>query len=1441
MPGTQVLTEDFTCVSMEEAPFDCENIIEDTLTGGYLFETKNYPLILNSEGLFNRPPRLSMRDCKDKKCFIFSPLGYYQTLGISEEHCIFVLDGKNYRKKLKLSSCKEYRKSKGIKPNGVKKINLPNNLIKRVKAQDVKSDDYLLTPTPKLGNVSIDKDLAWLIGFCVADGCLCFDNNSYHVTFTGCKDELSLSRCKEILEEKFEGKISSYKHGDGKGWRVSSTTKNAYNFFKKYIANKGLKKKFTKEVFNLDKESRLNLLAGYFDGDGSFSKEKKIVANCYSKDLSDQIFWISISCEIACSLKKYPLYGDHYKTEATCAYRMHIPSSQVLNIARFMNGDKVPVDFIPKKERDLRFFYEEDGIKYLAQPIDKIEEFLFTGKGYDIEMTNDRHALVASGYVCSNCRFFYENEPKVAAGIDFYSQFPMNGFKLSCKNKKIMKFYEKMIKRIKLDHWLRLISFEYHLFGDVFPFVEFECAACHNTGMKPNGAPCNHPGGDIKRIVVMNPDWIMVHSSPLASDPVFTLEPDDELKGIIAEKKPAEIYNRLPKSLINAIMTSQPIQLANRCISHIKHQGSPYGAFGVSMIRRLFTYLAYKMKLMTANWIVAERLILPIRIVKIGDKDRPASQADISDVSTQLTYVANDPNLTLVTHHAFEMTWEGATGKIHNITQELEQIGKEILDGLMLNQAILSGEMGCHDEETLTLTDGGYKKYDQITEKDKIGCYDKKTNKIKYYHYLQKHVYDYDGEMVHFKNNMMDIMVTPNHRMWNKKRHSDHFEFVEAKDVGTRSHFLNRIEGFDGKHKEKITIGKNKYFVKDLCELVGWYISEGSTASEKRENRKKQITTINISQNKLENREKIYTLCRNMFLSGYKTKSSINVYSSEMAEWLRENCGDHSYTKKIPQWIKNLDSSYLKILLGTYLDGDGSWNNEAKYGERFPRAWTSSDQLADDIEEVAFKCGYSVKRGIRTKEAMSKGYVNKQGYEFITRKDQHIIYFSDGRKGKEVILDSRDKDYQNKIISKVAYKGKVYCFTVPTGLFVTKRNNKITIQGNSYSSAQVGIEILIRRLDNWRNILSEWVENHIFLPVAMMQGFIDEEKSEDSDEKEYLYPTIEWNDMQLRDKSNERQSYMQLHDKGVISTQTLLEKFDLDWDKEIQRKREEQVMASATGMVLGPLQGGAGGAGGGMGGLDLGGLGGGGGGGGMPPGGDMGAGGAPGGMPPGAAPGGQTGGMGASPAGGSPGGVGTVAAAQQVSPMPNFIGRRGEKRKADEQQEVQPVQTKVIELTKLEQKLLRTLTGMSGKIPYKLFGQYQVKLPNQPQPFVMDFAYPAVGVGVEADGERWHEEIDSKIRDQQRDQKLANVGWRILRFKEEAINNNIDNVARVIYSNVIEAAKDHAQRNKQADSNPEIKKIAEQIKNIETLDKDILKYDRIDIPGDLGYIYLIGI
>lgn len=617
-------------------------------------------------------------------------------------------------------------------------------------------------------------------------------------------------------------------------------------------------------------------------------------------------------------------------------------------------------------------------------------------------------------------RFYYQNEPKVAAGVDFYSNFSMNGFKLECKSKKILRFYEKLVEKLDLADKLNSISHEFFLLGDVFPFLEVTCPHCHGSNKTKEGKLCKHPDGSFKSIKLMNPDYIDVRDNPIASNPDYYLVPDEELKMIIQRREPKTIYEKLPKTLINLIATGQPIPLDNRNISHIKHNASDYGTYGTSMLQRLFTVLAYKTKLMTANWIVAERLILPIRVVKVGDKDRPATESDLADVVTQLSAVANDPNLTIVTHHAFEYEWYGATGKIHNITQELEFISKEILDGLMLNQSLLNGEMA------------------------------------------------------------------------------------------------------------------------------------------------------------------------------------------------------------------------------------------------------------------------------------------------------------------------------------------------------------------GYTSAQVGVEVLIRRLDNWRNKLKGWVEKHIFFPVAMMQGFVDEQESKETGETVYLYPQLIWNDLQLRDKTNKIQVLIQLFDKGIVSAQTILSELDLDYDSEVEKIRSENLIASANGMVGGQQGGMGGGPGGGMGGMG-GGPGGAGGAGGMPPdiaGEGMGGAGA-----------GGMGGAGASPAGGmgaSPGGGMPAAASNQLP----IIKKRGQKSKQDEEN-VPPPQN--IKLTQLEYKMYKMLDSM--QIPQNLFAQYAVRVPGEERPFTIDFAYPQIGVGIEVDGAIWHQRPDFQQRDLNRDQKLANKGWRILRFKEDAIEEHQEEVQKVIYENVLDALK----------------------------------------------------
>lgn len=295
-------------------------------------------------------------------------------------------------------------------------------------------------------------------------------------------------------------------------------------------------------------------------------------------------------------------------------------------------------------------------------------------------------------------RYFTENEPKVGAAISFYSDFSMNGFETACKDSKIKRFIDNWNKKVNLDRWNKCISREYYMLGDVWPMAEIQCPKCRGMMINTDGEKCDHDKAIFRRIVVLNPDWIELQKSQFSDDPIITLLPDEELKRVVFYRQPIEIYERIPKYVQALIMAQKPIPLSNECVSHIAHMPSPYGpGYGVSLIRRLFKMLTYKDKLMTAQWIVAERLILPIRLVKVGDAQRPASQADISDIQQQLAMVSSDPNLTLVTHHAVNYDWIGASGKVLQLSNEYEFINKEILQGLMLNDALLSGEMGAYN------------------------------------------------------------------------------------------------------------------------------------------------------------------------------------------------------------------------------------------------------------------------------------------------------------------------------------------------------------------------------------------------------------------------------------------------------------------------------------------------------------------------------------------------------------------------------------------------------------------------------------------------------------------------------------------------------------------------------------------------------------------------
>ena len=999
-------------------------------------------------------------------------------------------------------------------------------------------------------------------------------------------------------------------------------------------------------------------------------------------------------------------------------------------------------------------------------------------------------------------RYWFENEPRVATCIDFLSRFPVTGFETECSNRYVKHFFDNLNKKLNLDKWLRIISHEVHLLGDCFPFLEIECDRCGGSG-RVDGEICEHPGGNFKRLIIMNPDFIEVFTNPIAPDEVITYVPDDELRDAVIKTGPGT--QKLSNEVKKMIGEGRPIPLDNLCVSHLKYGESGYKRYGISIIRRLFPILSYKTKIMTAQWIVAERMILPIKVVKVGTEERPASDADIAAVQNQLLASSNDPNVCIVTHHAFELEWYGACIPLTSDTE--------------------------------VLTEHGWKLYSDVAKdfSEKIAVYDSKSKEMRFENPLEYHEYDYNGEIINFSNDRIDFCATPNHRMLTISNYNGNKEFVVkfAKDIKYQTNFLSTVswkgvipESLPYKFIEKL----NHLSLDEFLKFAGYYLSEGGLKIDCG-----IINAVHITQSTNNDCfEKIKSCVYKISSVIQESKDNrknypiVQFYIND-SKFAREICsmlGKNSLEKKIPDWILNLSVDKLKIIFDAMMDGDGSTRNVNGY-TRY-RYSTVSKQLADNVCEILLKLGYDPIVSIEKPKKSTNSIIYR-------------IYFTELCKKRGYKIVRKDD------ISKTYYNGKVWCFTTSTGFFITRRNGKIGIHGNSgkilavqgeyefinqeimdgfglnkqlitgegqaYSSAGMGAEIMIRRLESWRLELKRWVEERIYRPVAKMMGFI--EKNEWGEE-EYIYPKLKWDSLNLRDRQNERQMILSLYDKGLISAKRVLDEFEIDSDTEFEQMRFERIDAMAQ-QPPGQAGPGGGAPGGGMG--DLGGMGGGLsiGGAGAPPGGEAGA--PPGGAPPGGMPGGEAGGVPMGGPGGAPPTANTsqVIKTAQVSPVINepaadpmmFGGKiltpetrdklEREKEKylkkkhKHDREHVVPGSPQDqsgfardtrgrIMMTSIEREVMKGIEQYqrTGQIKYSAVPSHEVFLGSRP--IMIDIAFPDLKLAIECDGFTFHGSPEQQEKDEIRDKKLNNLGWIVVRFWEEDIKKDLGSVMKKIVS-----------------------------------------------------------
>ena len=360
----------------------------------------------------------------------------------------------------------------------------------------------------------------------------------------------------------------------------------------------------------------------------------------------------------------------------------------------------------------------------------------------------------------------------------------------------------------------------------------------------------------------------------------------------------------------------------------------------------------------------------------------------------------------------------------------------------------------CYSEDTQTLTEQGWKYYWEIEEGELIATLNPDSLQLQYREPIGGiHLYDYDGPMMHFENRNTDVLVTPEHWMWIKANLG--FEKVRAKDIeANRFSFMSsafsrepllQAERFveipemilnDGPNAG--TRGKVQIPLSLWVEFVSCFVADGSTTPEFVGGKRRCMYNISLSakkERKVEVFKRIYSQLKELgfrvFEPATDKNGMVHFILADKVLWkmLRDNCGRKASEKRLPMEFLHYDSDTLSLSLRNLQNTDGTI--DSREGRTSWSYSTTSQELADQVQMMAIHLGH------RANMVMTKGKGNKSDcYRVLITPDriEHLV--------------------TSEQIEEEWYSGKVYCYEVPGHLFFTRREGKVTVQGNTADTSR---------------------------------------------------------------------------------------------------------------------------------------------------------------------------------------------------------------------------------------------------------------------------------------------------------------------------------------------------------------------------------------------------
>lgn len=372
-----------------------------------------------------------------------------------------------------------------------------------------------------------------------------------------------------------------------------------------------------------------------------------------------------------------------------------------------------------------------------------------------------------------------------------------------------------------------------------------------------------------------------------------------------------------------------------------------------------------------------------------------------------------------------------------------------------LNKAVGGSDTSqhCFDQNTEILTNNGWRNIDTIQKFDQVFSMNLETQMIELVPIDDIIIRNHDGILYYANNKHVQYAVTDEHRMvvrtpFHKyKRKTDRVfsekeqQYFDSLKTNNEQFHIELSKDIHNKRRIFKTAGisncKNTYDV-NILRICMAVISDGFLC------KKGNVYGYGFNLKKERDKQELEDILKQLgwhYTKSYSKTHDKNGTPGVYNYYINSTFGNEiieiiGTKKQIPRWFLQLDPKILRQLIITYAKFDGSVDN--RNNNSGVTIFSKDEHNIDMLQAMCILCGMRcVKKEFNNKE------VNICGHYSIMPKFFHL-YITQNTDESRMNEDNYHRFY---------YKSRVWCVNNRNTTLVTRRNGKVSIQGNCLGEA----------------------------------------------------------------------------------------------------------------------------------------------------------------------------------------------------------------------------------------------------------------------------------------------------------------------------------------------------------------------------------------------------